>query len=857
LLVSKDSFYGFILKASSLNIEIGTIIDGRYEIVFCLGHGGMGTVYKALDQRSEKYVAIKFISQDGLDDQRRTLRFKREAIATARLHHPSIAKVLDFGLINGLQPYLVMEFVEGKTLSSMIAEEGQLSLSESLSIFTTICDGLAHAHENKVLHRDLKPSNIMVNRDLGPITAKILDFGIAKILESAGVPSQQITRTGELLGSPFYMSPEQAKGGHIDHRSDLYSLGCTMYEALTGGPPHVGDSPVSTLLKRESHEPLPLAEASLGRQFPEQLEIIVAKLLKNDPDKRYQSAYDLKRDLLKIGEEPEANMKDKEAIVQEKQTVVPPGLRAQKKSRWVPIAAIALLVLACAVPLALLNWPKPAPIIKQAQIPPPMSSLEEEEGRISQAADSLKIEISRNQAGKLKDAGDFEKAERAYLRIINTASPASGDIAEQIAKTRVALALLYQETKQYGKASQQLKQARTYFEKTVPADESKLAYLYTVMAEGYRYQATNGDRSSLNEAIALYEKAGSYYEKHLPQTNKQLIACLTEELSAAWLSPGIQLRKYVMFKLFTVKVKQLSFNHPEIVKLLRDLGGLSRAQHKYEDAIGFDKRVLAAYDLSSDQLQPGRVEALIALASDYLFLSKDKNAEMLKSALKYYMQALTIGQRDHSLSEAQTAETLENIGQVYLHLGQFESNNYAEAERFTARALKAYQRLPNFDKQASARLLIRMGDLEVNQKHLANAVSTYLQALPLAIKVYGANSKTVCQLYWQMSEYSRGLGKLNEADGYYERALPLTIHCYGRQTNNTADVLGCWSENARLQGNLPKSRKLLADCLSIRRHTLGYKNPTTVLTESALKNIDASLKQPTNPEPPPSNNSNP
>src|SRR5262249_17011070 len=154
------------------------IIDGRYEIVSCLGQGGMGTVYKAVDRRSEKIVAVKLLNREGPEDHRHVLRLKREAEATARLNHPSITKLLDFGLIDTLQPYLVMEFADGKTLSALISEEGQLPLAETIPIFAAVCDGLTHAHDNKVLHRDLKPSNIMINRDSGTTSVKILDFGI-------------------------------------------------------------------------------------------------------------------------------------------------------------------------------------------------------------------------------------------------------------------------------------------------------------------------------------------------------------------------------------------------------------------------------------------------------------------------------------------------------------------------------------------------------------------------------------------------------------------------------------------------------------------------------------------------------
>jgi serine/threonine protein kinase len=263
----------------------------------------MGTVYKAFDLERKEWVALKVLFIEHLQSARATLRFEQEAKVAASLDHPCIAKVHRFGLTSSGQPYLVMEFLDGTTLAARIAQFGQLPVPDTLSIFLLVCDGLSHAHKNKILHRDLKPGNIMLvaGSDETP-AVKILDFGIAKILESSSIQPLHLTQSRELLGSPFYMSPEQSKGEKLDQRSDLYSLGCVLYEALTGGPPHVGSTTLSTMLKREVDQPLSLGEASLGRSFPEQLEAIVLKLLSYNPDDRYQSAEELKTRLLQFAQ---------------------------------------------------------------------------------------------------------------------------------------------------------------------------------------------------------------------------------------------------------------------------------------------------------------------------------------------------------------------------------------------------------------------------------------------------------------------------------------------------------------------------------------------------------------------------
>jgi serine/threonine protein kinase len=282
-------------------ISVGATINNRYLILAKLGEGGMGVAYKARDIRSNELVAIKMLLPDRLANAKDLLRFEREAKTASLLQHPCIAKVLGFETIEGRQPFILMEFIEGKTLAQRIEAEGQLPVEETLDIFVCVLEALAYAHSKGVLHRDIKPSNIMIPTSEGNAqSVKLLDFGIAKSLPKSDLATLGITETGDIVGSPFYMSPEQARGGKIDARSDLYSLGCALYEALTGSPPHLGSTPLATILKRETDSPISMSEASLGRNFPQSLEIVVSKLLQIDPDSRYASATDVRSELIKI-----------------------------------------------------------------------------------------------------------------------------------------------------------------------------------------------------------------------------------------------------------------------------------------------------------------------------------------------------------------------------------------------------------------------------------------------------------------------------------------------------------------------------------------------------------------------------
>ena len=207
-------------------IKIGMCISGRYEIIEKVGAGGMADVYKARDNRLNRYVAIKVLKQEYSADTKFVTKFRAEAQSVAGLAHPNIVAVYDVGEENGLH-YIVMELVEGITLKKYIEHKGKLDIKESLGISIQIAQGLCAAHANHIIHRDIKPQNIIISRE-GKV--KVMDFGIAKAASSN-------TITSNAMGSVHYISPEQARGGFSDERSDIYSLGITMYEMLSGKVP--------------------------------------------------------------------------------------------------------------------------------------------------------------------------------------------------------------------------------------------------------------------------------------------------------------------------------------------------------------------------------------------------------------------------------------------------------------------------------------------------------------------------------------------------------------------------------------------------------------------------------------------
>ena len=275
----------------------GIQLVGNYEFMQFIGAGGMGVIYKAKHPVLNRLVAIKMLHGHLVSDAI-IKRFRQEAEAVSTLDHRNIIHVHDFGVSEHNQPYMVMDFVEGKPLSDVL-QSTPLSMEAVINIVIQLTEGLQHAHDRGVLHRDLKPSNIMVTdyEDCEFPEVKIVDFGIAKVLESE---KTRMTQTGELIGTPQYMSPEQCRGGMLDARSDIYALGCVLFEAITGKALFAGHSMVSVIVDQMNTAPRTLKETRPDMTFPGHMEDMVAKALAKDPADRYQSMTEFSEDLIAV-----------------------------------------------------------------------------------------------------------------------------------------------------------------------------------------------------------------------------------------------------------------------------------------------------------------------------------------------------------------------------------------------------------------------------------------------------------------------------------------------------------------------------------------------------------------------------
>jgi serine/threonine-protein kinase len=268
-------------------MKIGQIVKERYEILEILGEGGMAFVYKARDTQLERFVAIKTLKPNYVNQETFVDRFKREAKTAANLNHPNIVQIFDWGIEE--EPYFVMEYIEGNTLTSIIAKNRTISLSDILFIGAQVSSGLHAAHQKGLVHRDIKPGNIMITPD-GKV--KVTDFGIVSLQNE----ESDITKTGSILGTASYISPEQAQGKPVSIESDLYSLGTVLYELIAGKAPFSGDSPISTATKHLTEKPE--KPSVFRRDLPKGVESAILKLLEKATYDRFKSAEDLRATLL-------------------------------------------------------------------------------------------------------------------------------------------------------------------------------------------------------------------------------------------------------------------------------------------------------------------------------------------------------------------------------------------------------------------------------------------------------------------------------------------------------------------------------------------------------------------------------
>jgi serine/threonine protein kinase/predicted Zn-dependent protease len=319
------------LETPTAELTRGTVFASRYEIIEELGKGGMGKVYRAEDKKIKEEVALKLIKPEVASDKKTIERFSNELKMARKIAHRNVCRMYDLGEEKGTH-YITMEYVPGEDLKSSIRRMGPLSAGKTIFISKQVCDGLAEAHRLGVVHRDLKPQNIMIDKEGN---ARIMDFGIARSVSGKG-----ITGAGVMVGTPEYMSPEQAEVKEVDQRSDIYSLGVILYEMVTGRVPFEGETPLAVAMKHKSE--MPREPRELNAQVPSDLSRVIMRCLEKDKEKRYQSAGEVRSDLVNI----EKGMPTTERIIPEKKPLTSREITVKFSLRKLFLPALIVIALA-------------------------------------------------------------------------------------------------------------------------------------------------------------------------------------------------------------------------------------------------------------------------------------------------------------------------------------------------------------------------------------------------------------------------------------------------------------------------------------------------------------------------------
>lgn len=291
------------------NVRLHDLTECGYQFLDRIGKGTLSYVYQARSGKVDALLAMKIFRRSPFENKRTLKRLEQEANKAKQLNHPNLCSVYEFGLSEKQYPYLVMDFLAGPTLEEIISTEGFLEVDRLIDIAIQICDALSHAHQHNLIHRDLKPANIyLLKAKGGGDFVKVSDFGIAKVLPNPGRETRYMTAEGEEFGSPAYMSPEQCLGERLDNRSDIYSLGCLMYEALSGKLPFNSSNPVRLGFKQVSQKPQSLRERFRDIDIPEALDAVVLCALEKKPENRFASADDMKAVLIAIQDGKKPNL---------------------------------------------------------------------------------------------------------------------------------------------------------------------------------------------------------------------------------------------------------------------------------------------------------------------------------------------------------------------------------------------------------------------------------------------------------------------------------------------------------------------------------------------------------------------
>lgn len=812
---------------------IGTRIADHYQILSLVGMGGMSAVYKAKHELLDKIVAIKLLHQHLVTQVGSLKRFQQEAKAVSHLSHPNIVGVHEFGILNEGQPYLIMDYLQGESLADRLRSQGPIPADKAVEIFVQICDALAHAHHKGIIHRDMKPSNVMlVKHGESNDFVKLVDFGIAKLMPHAELEGQRLTATGEVFGSPVYMSPEQCMGQPLDVRSDIYSMGCVMYETLCGQPPYIGQNIMETMYMRLSERP---AAFVAELRVPPQLEEIIFMTLAQDPVDRHQNMKELLDALHESVSSP--SKATWPLLTGIRRTLRTKNLLKRKRTfrdemMWAAVAATLSLG-------GLMVWGETTHMW-------PWQSSE-----LRPETMWRKHDIAGQKAF---DSGKLPEAEHAYQLAVAEAEK-FGETDRRLANTLIKLAQVYEaehKTEELQKVFNRIETWKEASGEPIEAEDED-ARLDTMADLTLNLAPKVVQKDRWPEYQNLVDKLTNLAESCRKADNYKKAEQLMEkalEIETAALGPDssntvktvialgdlyMELGKYQdaqdqFKKALAVQFKTLGENAADNASLYNRIAFAYEQQGKYEKSEEFFKKAVALYESQYGTDDPQLASGLDGLAGLYRLEGKFKEAEAL------FARALKIYEKANGSKSESVAIACNNLAGLY-----FERAEYDRALAEYRRSLAIYERLNGPDDLTVATILNNIAAVEFKQNKLDEAEPTLRRALRIRERNLQLSHPAIAQSQNALAEIYRKQHRYMDAAPLYEEALTITEANYGSRHPEVATILSSLGELAYDQGKYREAEDFYKLALDIRQNN--YKEDNAETASSLNQLAMAYLKQ--------------
>jgi serine/threonine protein kinase len=647
------------LMMTMIDPLIGTVLPRRYRILSPLGRGAMSVVYKGSYEPLDQIVAIKMLKSHLVSELSSSNRFQQEIKMAGRLNHPNIVGILDFGFTQQHVPYLVMEYLDGRSLGEVLKQEGRLPVSRAIKIFTQCAEALAYAHQSYgIIHRDIKPTNIiLVDTSEDTDVVKIVDFGIAKIQSGSGLKaavsddsSLAQTAAGELVGTPLYMSPEQSMGKELDGRSDVYALGCVLYQALTGKPPFVGSTVLETIRMQISAAPESIELARPDLFFPERLQQVIMRCLAKDPRMRFQRMEHLASELEACGRKVESPLSSdsyrtisSSACLQAIPTPEDSGLRINFSSS-VPWLCALLAVIAI---VGTITWGVLTDIGKKAavvKVPLPVD---------------LDWKNTCNEAQAAFSSGSYAQAEEQYKEALDIAKRFRQPDA-RVATTLNHLAYVYDSEDKLDQAKHSSEQAVAVEKQLSPADGALTADTL------FNLCRINCELGNVDQAEKFGRQALNLREQTLGHANADVAAAMQALAEVECKRGNYERANELLTNALPIAQNAIGKESPEVASIMHDLGMVREKQGNLKGAEQLLNRALGIRQKQLGVEHPLVADTLSALGTLDFNMHKDAEAEQL------FITALSIRQKCFGEDSSRTAEVYSCLAILYDSIAKYD-----------------------------------------------------------------------------------------------------------------------------------------------------------------------------------------